>query len=257
MKTMSFHHPSLDQQQHKPLIYTAHSKHLFYFTAHISKFVLEADAVPLNPFMLFDYFLVDSVARDTVRSANNSVVARADEVWVFGPVSNGVLAEIVLAKKQGKPLRYFTIEESKHIVEVPLTAVVMEEEVADQKHLLLALPQEKEQTEHRTIHDAQQEVKAWTHTIGVRPFSPLTNMGVLTEEVGEVARLLIRIHGDQSFKHGEDADDLGDELADVLFSLLCIANQNNIHLSEAFEKNMQKKTHRDATRHRDNPKLSS
>lgn len=76
----------------------------------ISKFVLDNDCVPLNPFMLFDYFLLDRVNRDLVRDANNSIVMRADEVWVFGPISNGVLAEILLAKRESKPILFFKIE---------------------------------------------------------------------------------------------------------------------------------------------------
>jgi len=95
----------------KPLIYTAMSKHYFYFKRHISKFVLENGAI--NPFMLFGYFLLDTVERDKIRDANNNIVKRVDELWVFGPISNGVLAEIRIAKKEGKPIKYFLYTEVK------------------------------------------------------------------------------------------------------------------------------------------------
>ena len=102
----------------------------------------------------------------------------------------------------------------------------------------------------------QAQVDAWIQSIGVRYFSELTNMAVLTEEVGELARLIARKYGDQSFKPGEENADLGDELADVLFVLLCLANQTGVDLDAAFQKNMQKKSTRDATRHHQNPKLT-
>lgn len=127
--TTSFSHAALSLEGGRPLVYTAMSKHLFYFRAHISKFVLEQGKVPLNPFMLFDYFLLDSVERDCVRQANNSLVLRADEIWVFGPISNGVLAEIMLAKKAGTPISYYTIENSTTIVPVLEGALEMESDV--------------------------------------------------------------------------------------------------------------------------------
>lgn len=102
----------------RKLIYTAFSKRNFYFKSFISKFVIEKGELPLNPFMLFDYFLLDSVDRDSIRDCNNQIVLRVDEVWVFGEISNGVAAEIQLAKKTGKPLRYFEIIESKEIKEI-------------------------------------------------------------------------------------------------------------------------------------------
>ena len=105
------------------------------------------------------------------------------------------------------------------------------------------------------ISEAQQQVHQWITTTGVRYFSPLTNMAILTEEVGEVARLMARLHGDQSFKAGENDTQLGDELADVLWVLMAIANQNNIDLENAFRNNLEKKTLRDAQRHRRNEKL--
>lgn len=105
-----------------------------------------------------------------------------------------------------------------------------------------------------TIEEAQKTVDEWIKTYGVRYFSELTNMAVLTEEVGEMARVMARRYGDQSFKAGEN-DNLADEMADVLWVLLCIANQTGTNLTEAFEKNLQKKTERDKNRHKNNPKL--
>lgn len=105
-----------------------------------------------------------------------------------------------------------------------------------------------------TIAQAQQEVDDWVRKYGVRYFSPLTNMAVLTEEVGELARVMARKYGDQSFKPGE-TDNLSDELADVLWVLLCLSNQTGVDLTEAFEATIRKKTARDATRHINNPKL--
>jgi NTP pyrophosphatase (non-canonical NTP hydrolase) len=106
-----------------------------------------------------------------------------------------------------------------------------------------------------TIEEAQRTVDEWITGIGVRYFSELTNTAVLMEEVGEVARIMARKFGDQSFKSGEDATDLADEFADVLFVLICLANQTGVDLTKAFERNLEKKTRRDANRHRENPKL--
>ena len=105
-----------------------------------------------------------------------------------------------------------------------------------------------------TIEEAQRKVDEWIKNYGVRYFSELTNMAILTEEVGEVARIMARQYGDQSFKQGEKSD-LADELADVMWVLMCIANQTGIDLTEAFERNLNKKTTRDKDRHKDNPKL--
>lgn len=105
-----------------------------------------------------------------------------------------------------------------------------------------------------SIQDAQRIVDEWIKTYGVRYFSELTNMAVLTEEVGEMARIMARTYGDQSFKEGE-MHDLGDEMADVLWVLLCIANQTGTDLTEAFRRNIEKKTRRDKDRHRNNEKL--
>jgi NTP pyrophosphatase (non-canonical NTP hydrolase) len=105
-----------------------------------------------------------------------------------------------------------------------------------------------------TLEEAQKTVDQWIKTYGVRYFSELTNMAVLTEEVGELARIMARTYGDQSFKEGEKHD-LGDEMADVLWVLLCLANQTGVDLTEAFRKNLEKKTQRDKERHLNNPKL--
>lgn len=105
-----------------------------------------------------------------------------------------------------------------------------------------------------TLRQAQKIVDDWITTVGVRYFSPLTNMAVLMEEVGEVARIMSRRYGDQSFKPGEK-DDLSDELADVMWALMAIANQTGVDLTEALHRNIEKKTTRDATRHKENDKL--
>lgn len=106
-----------------------------------------------------------------------------------------------------------------------------------------------------TIIEAQQLVDQWIKQYGVRYFSELTNMAILTEEVGELARVMARTYGDQSFKTGEKAN-IGDEMADILWVLLCLANQTGINLEEEFRKNLEKKTQRDQTRHLNNEKLT-
>ena len=106
-----------------------------------------------------------------------------------------------------------------------------------------------------TLNDAQKQVDEWIKTIGVRYFSELTNMTILTEEVGELARIMARTFGDQSFKKSDLDKNLADEMADVLWVLICMANQTGVNLTEAFEKNMLKKNERDATRHKENEKL--
>ena len=108
--------------------------------------------------------------------------------------------------------------------------------------------------EEITIREAQKMVNDWIKTYGVRYFSELTNMAVLTEEVGELARIMARKYGDQSFKEGEQQD-LGDEMADVLWVLMCLANQTGVDLTEALKKNLEKKTSRDKKRHLENEKL--
>jgi NTP pyrophosphatase (non-canonical NTP hydrolase) len=107
-----------------------------------------------------------------------------------------------------------------------------------------------------TISEAQAEVDNWIKQYGVRYFNELTNMAVLTEEVGEVARLIARKYGEQSFKNEDIDKDLGDELSDVLWVLICLANQTGINLEEAFKKNIQKKTIRDKERHLNNTKIN-
>lgn len=105
-----------------------------------------------------------------------------------------------------------------------------------------------------TLKEAQEAVDEWIRTYGVRYFNELTNMAVLTEEVGELARVMARTYGEQSFKAGE-SHNLSDEMADVLWVLICLANQTGVDLTEAFRQNLQKKTQRDASRHKNNPKL--
>jgi NTP pyrophosphatase (non-canonical NTP hydrolase) len=106
-----------------------------------------------------------------------------------------------------------------------------------------------------TIEEAQKQVDQWIQTIGVRYFNELTNTAILMEEVGEVARIMARKYGEQSFKKSDETVDLADEMADVMWVLICLANQTGINLTEAFERNMAKKTKRDATRHKENAKL--
>lgn len=110
-------------------------------------------------------------------------------------------------------------------------------------------------TKEVSLPEAQQMVDRWIKTIGVRYFSELTNMAILTEEVGELARIMARKYGDQSFKKSDEGKNLGDEMADVLWVLICLANQTGIDLNEAFLKNMEKKTSRDKDRHQNNEKL--
>jgi NTP pyrophosphatase (non-canonical NTP hydrolase) len=106
-----------------------------------------------------------------------------------------------------------------------------------------------------TIKQAQQQVDEWIRTIGVRYFNELTNLGILMEEVGELSRLMVRQYGEQSFKESDKGRELGDEMADVLWVLICLANQTGVDLTAAFQKNMAKKTLRDQDRHRSNEKL--
>lgn len=106
-----------------------------------------------------------------------------------------------------------------------------------------------------TLEEAQKQVDEWIHSYGVRYFSELTNMAILTEEVGELARIIARKYGDQSFKKSDENFDLADEMADVLWVLISLANQTGVNLTDAFEKNIKKKTERDQTRHKENPKL--
>ncbi len=106
-----------------------------------------------------------------------------------------------------------------------------------------------------TLKEAQTNVDAWIKTVGVKYFSELTNLGILMEEVGELSRLMVRQYGEQSFKETDKGKELSDEMADVLWVLICLANQTGVDLTEALQKNFEKKNLRDAQRHKDNPKL--
>jgi len=106
-----------------------------------------------------------------------------------------------------------------------------------------------------TIEQAQTSVDEWIKTIGVRYFNELTNLGILMEEVGELSRIMVRKYGEQSFKNSENDQTLADEMADVLWVLICLANQTGVNLTEALQKNIEKKTLRDKDRHKNNPKL--
>ncbi|WP_297086033.1 nucleotide pyrophosphohydrolase [uncultured Draconibacterium sp.] len=112
-------------------------------------------------------------------------------------------------------------------------------------------------TNELSLPEIQKQVDEWIKTIGVRYFSELTNMAILTEEVGELARIMARKFGDQSFKKSDEEYQLADEMADVLWVLVCLANQTGVDLNEAFIKNIEKKTHRDQDRHKNNEKLQS
>ena len=109
----------------------------------------------------------------------------------------------------------------------------------------------------RTIEQAQQDVDEWIKTTGVRYFNELTNLGILMEEVGELSRLMVRKYGEQSFKKGDKEKELADEMADVLWVLICLANQTGVNLTQAIQQNFDKKNKRDSRRHKDNPKLKN
>lgn len=106
-----------------------------------------------------------------------------------------------------------------------------------------------------TIQEAQQKVDDWIRTVGVKYYSELTNLGILMEETGELARLMVRKYGEQSFKESDKGKEIADEMADVLWVLLCLANQTGVNLTDALQKNIDKKTQRDAERHKNNEKL--
>lgn len=107
-----------------------------------------------------------------------------------------------------------------------------------------------------TIEQAQQQVDEWIKTVGVKYFSELTNLGILMEEVGELSRLMVRKYGEQSYKESDKGKEMADEMADVLWVLICLANQTGVNLTDALQKNFQKKQSRDINRHKENPKLS-
>lgn len=113
-----FSHKALGLNKKTKTIYTAMSKHSFYFRQHAVKHILEQNYTPISPFGIFDYFLTDAVDRDLVRHANNNLIRISDEMWIFGPVSDGVLAEIILVKKLKKPIKYFKIVKSKKVKEI-------------------------------------------------------------------------------------------------------------------------------------------
>lgn len=131
------------QQPHRALtikltdmvVFTAMSKKYFYMRFFVTKFVLDQGAVPINPFASFDYFLLDAVERDTVRRANNTLVARADELWVFGDIADGVRAEVVQAWQQHKTVRFFAFRDDKHIYEVTIDDLVYEDGVEPLIHI--------------------------------------------------------------------------------------------------------------------------
>lgn len=131
-----FDHPAMYLSDDKKVVFTAMSKKLFYMRFLISKFVIEQGAVPINPFTSFDYFMIDSVERDEIRSANNVLVGRSDELWVFGPISDGVLAEILQAKEAEKPIRYFVTKNDKEISEISKAKVEFEQDIKDKKGLV-------------------------------------------------------------------------------------------------------------------------
>ncbi len=127
----SFFHPALNQNKETKIVFIGLSKHYFYFRRHAVKFVLEQGYTPISQYGIFDYFLLDTVDRDRIRNANNNLLRVSDEFWVFGPVSDGVLAEIKLAKQLGKPIRYFTIIDSKEIKEISKEEVELEEKALE------------------------------------------------------------------------------------------------------------------------------
>lgn len=138
-KNLERWHPRLRFKKEYPLVYSAYSKRNFYWQMHISQFCLQKKSIPLNPFMLFRYFLGDSVPRDTVYLANNNIVRISDEVWTFGEISDGVLAEVKLKKSQGQPVKYFKIAKTNPVEfrKIPPQAVAFEEEELEQhRHLL-------------------------------------------------------------------------------------------------------------------------
>ena len=125
----TFEHRALELQEQKSIVFTALSKKYFYMRMHIAKFVLESGKVPMNPFLAFDYFLADLVDRDLVRNANNNLVRIADELWVFGSISNGVFAEMKQVQAAGKPIRFFQIVKDRDFVEVTLEQAEYEDGV--------------------------------------------------------------------------------------------------------------------------------
>ena len=132
----AFHHQALNLTTDRCLVYTAISKYYFFYRMFISKYVLEQHKVPLNPYMIWDYFLLDTVDRDLVREANNNLIKRADELWIFGPVSDGILAEVKIAKQMNKAIRYFKIQKPHDMIPIEKEDVEMEEDVEEYKEEL-------------------------------------------------------------------------------------------------------------------------
>jgi len=133
---MEFSHPAMNLQEKKPLVFTALSKKYFYMRMLIVKYVLENGYVPINPFMSFDYYLADTVERDIIRNANNNLVALADELWVFGSISNGVMAEIRQVQNMKKPIRFFSIENDRDISEISRNKLIFEDGMEEFKEEL-------------------------------------------------------------------------------------------------------------------------
>jgi hypothetical protein len=138
--TNKFQHPALNLQEIKPIIFTALSKKYFYMKMLIVKYVLEQGKGPLNPFMSFDYYLADTVDRNIIRNANNNLVRLADELWVFGTISDGIIAEIKQVRDTGKPIKYFRIVDDRTIEEVSLEHMVFEEDLEQYKQELVETP---------------------------------------------------------------------------------------------------------------------
>jgi hypothetical protein len=129
--TNHFEHRALNLNEKQKVIFIAMSKHSFYFRRHAVKFILEQKCAPISQFGIFDYFVTDSVNRDLVRKANNNLVRISDELWVFGPVSDGVLAEIKIVRKMKKPIKYFKIVNNKEVEEISREEVKLEDDVKE------------------------------------------------------------------------------------------------------------------------------
>ncbi len=134
-----FSHPAMASQEKKSIVFTALSKKYFYMRMFIVKYVLENGCVPINPFMSFDYYLADTVDRNIIRNANNNLVAIADELWVFGSISNGVMAEIRQVSAKKKPIRFFSIENDRDITEIQSDKLLFEDGMENFKEELKKL----------------------------------------------------------------------------------------------------------------------
>ena len=131
-----FSHPAMSLQEKKPIVFTALSKKYFYMRMLIVRYVLKNGCVPINTFMSFDYYLTDTVDRNIIRNANNNLVAIADELWVFGSISNGVMAEIRQVSDMKKPIRFFSIENDRDIAEIQNNKLLFEDEMENFKEAL-------------------------------------------------------------------------------------------------------------------------